>query len=190
MQPSTKQLHAHLAICPYPEEYTETISLPDGTLIYLRAIRPEHEPAWKDLIRRSSTESLWKRFRYLFKEATHEMASRFCFVDYDRELALCAEVMRDEQPLLVAVARLVADPDHEEGDYGVHVADGFQHCGLGSLLTEKCIEIGRRWGLQRIMGETTADNLAMIRIFRKLGFTVSLSADPQIVLARLALTFG
>ena len=92
----------------------------------MRAIKPEDEPAWKDLIRRSSTESLWKRFRYLFKEATHEMASRFCFVDYDRELALCAEVVQDEQPLLIAVARLVADPDHEEADYGVLVADDYQ----------------------------------------------------------------
>lgn len=58
--------HAHLAICPYPEEYTETARLDDGTLVHLRAIMPEDEPAWKDLLRRSSTESLWKRFRYLF----------------------------------------------------------------------------------------------------------------------------
>jgi acetyltransferase len=186
-QAPSKRPHAHLAICPYPEEYTETIQLASGMPIHLRAIRPEDEPAWKDLIRRSSTQSLWQRFRYLFKEATHDMAARFCFIDYDRELALCAETIVDDKPLLVAVARLVADPDHEEGEYGVLVADGFQHRGLGSFLTEKCIEIARRWGLRRIMGETTADNLAMIRIFRKLGFIVSPSADPQIVLARLSL---
>jgi acetyltransferase len=186
-RPPPERPHAHLAICPYPEEYTETVQLSDGMGIRLRAIRPEDEPAWKDLIRRSSTQSLWQRFRYLFKEATHEMAARFCFIDYDRELALCAELILGNEPLLVAVARLVADPDHETGDYGVLVADDFQHRGLGSLLTEKCVEIGRRWGLQRMMGETTANNLAMIRIFRKLGFTVELSADPQTVLARLPL---
>jgi acetyltransferase len=153
----------------------------------LRAIRPEDEPAWKDLIRRSSTESLWKRFRYLFKEATHEMASRFCFVDYDRELALCAEVMQDGQPLLIAVARLVADPDHEEGDYGVLVADAFQRRGLGLLLAQKCLEIARCWGLARVTGETTADNTAMLRIFRRLGFAFVPQPEPQIVLARLEL---
>ena len=89
--------------------------------------------------------------------------------------------------LLVGVARLVADPDHEEGEYGVLLADDFQQRGLGSLLTEKCIEIGRRWGLRHIIGETTSGNLAMIRIFRKLGFAIELSAHPQIVLARLNL---
>jgi acetyltransferase len=46
LQPSAEQPHAHLAICPYPEEYTQTISLPDGTSVHLRAIRPEDEPAW------------------------------------------------------------------------------------------------------------------------------------------------
>ena len=180
--------HAHLAISPYPEQYTQDVRLRDGTDIHLRAIKPEDEPAWKDLIRRSSTESLWKRFRYLFKEATHEMASRFCFVDYDRELALCAEVMQEGQPLLVAVARLVADPDHQEADYGVLVADEFQHRGLGQLLTQKCVEIGRGWGLARIFGETTANNSSMLHIFRRLGFEFDKSGDPQIVLARLKLS--
>lgn len=179
--------HAHLAICPYPEQYTETVTLADGTNLRLRAIRPEDEPAWKDLLKRSSTESLWKRFRYLFKEATHEMASRFCFVDYDRELAICVEAIDGEQPLLIAVARLVADPDHEQADYGVLVADEFQHRGLGSLLTRKCIEIGHRWGLRQITGETTADNLAMIRIFRELGFEMDYRPAVQAVLARLKL---
>jgi hypothetical protein len=54
-------------------------------------------------------------------------------------------------------------------------------------MTRKCIEIGRRWGLKQITGETTADNLAMIRIFRKLEFSFDPSVEPQIVLARLAL---
>ena len=187
LAPSQTRPHSHLAICPYPEEYTETACLADGTQIHLRAIRPEDEPAWKDLLRRSSAESLWKRFRYVFKEATHEMASRFCFVDYDRELALCAEVIQIDKPLLVAVARLVADPDHHAADYGILVADDFQHRGLGRLLTEKCIEIGHRWGLGQITGETTTDNVAMIRIFRTLGFQLEFHAAAQTVLARLPL---
>jgi acetyltransferase len=123
----------------------------------------------------------------LFKEATHEMASRFCFVDYDRELAICAELSESEGRQLVAVARLVADPDHETADYGILVADDFQGRGLGSLLTQKCIEIGRRWGLRQITGETTTDNHAMIQIFRKLGFEIEYRASAQVVLARLNL---
>jgi acetyltransferase len=95
--------------------------------------------------------------------------------------------MDNDPPLLIAVARLVADPDHQQADYGVHVADAFQHRGLGLLLTQRCVEIGRRWELTRIIGETTTDNLAMIRIFRRLGFEVEFRAKENAVLARLNL---
>lgn len=184
----TSRPHAHLAICPYPQEYTQTVQLRDGEEITFRAIRPEDEPAWKELIRRSSTESLAKRFRYLFKEATHEMAVRYCFVDYDRELSLCAEAIVDGEPMLVGVAQLVADPDHEAADYAVLVIDSYQGRGLGTLLTEKSLEIARRWGLRRITGETTADNFAMIRIFSRAGFHVYVDgSDPTVILARLTL---
>ena len=67
------------------------------------------------------------------------------------------------------------------------VADAFQHRGLGRLLTQKCIDIGRRWGLKQITGETTTDNLAMTRIFRSLGFHVESRHEHQAVLARLDL---
>ena len=113
------------------------------------------------------------------------MASRFCFIDYDRELALCVEVIQDNQPLLIAVARLVADPDHDAADYGILVADAYQHRGLGRLLTQKCIDIGRRWRLKQITGETTTDNLAMIRIFRALGFELDFRPEDRVVLAKV-----
>ena len=177
---------SHLAICPYPDEYTQTFQLADGTEVFIRAIRPEDEPAWKDLIRRSSTESIWKRFRYLFQEATHEMAARFCFVDYDRELAL-AETIVEGRRLLIGVARLVADPDHNQADYAVLIADEYQRRGLGVKLTAIIIDISRRWGLQQINSETTADNQAMMRVYNRLGFEVKCSSNPQIVLAELQL---
>lgn len=184
---ATNRPHAHLAICPYPDEYTQTLQLADGTEIFIRAIRPEDEPAWKDLIRRSSTESIWRRFRYLFQEASHEMAARFCFVDYDRELALCAEALVAGKRLLIGVARLVADPDHNQADYAVLIADDYQRRGLGAKLTAIIIDIGRRWGLKQINSETTADNQAMMHVYNRLGFEVKCSSNPQIVLANLPL---
>ena len=36
-----------LAICPYPKELEEVITLPDGQTLLLRPIRPEDEPAFQ-----------------------------------------------------------------------------------------------------------------------------------------------
>lgn len=180
--------YSHLAICPYPEEFITRRELRDGTRLVFRPIRPSDEPAWHDLLSRCSAQSLYNRFRYLFKEATHEMASRFCFVDYDREMALVAEVDREGRRELVGVGRLVADPDHETAEYAVLVADAWQGRGLGKLLTEACLSIAERWGLRSVYGETATDNTRMIHLFRSFGFELDHATYPGVILAHRNLT--
>ena len=84
--------YAHLAIRPYPKEYMTERRLQDGTPVVLRPIKPEDEPLWHELLANCSKESIRSRFSSLIKQTTHEMASRYCFIDYDRELAIVAEV--------------------------------------------------------------------------------------------------
>ena len=42
--------------------------------------------------------------------ASHEVATRYCYIDYDREIAIVAEVMEKGQRALIGVGRLIADP--------------------------------------------------------------------------------
>ena len=176
--------YSHLAIRPYPEEYTKSAKLKDGTRILLRPIKPEDEPMWHDLLASCSQESLWFRFRYLFKQTTHEMATRFCFIDYDREIAIVAEREDETQRRLVGVGRLVADADHTNADYAVLVADEFQGRGLGSLLTDYCLEICHRWGIGTVVAETAPENRRMLDIFEHRGFELDRSVSTDVVLGR------
>jgi acetyltransferase len=162
--------YSHLAIRPYPEEYVREEALRDGARVLLRPIQPEDEPLWHDLLGRCSQRSLWLRFRYTFKETTHEMATRFCFVDYDRTMAIVAEIEDGHGRQLIGVGRLVADPDHRDAEYAVLVADDWQGRGLGKILTDYCLEICRTWGIDRVVAETTVDNRRMQQILGKRGF--------------------
>jgi acetyltransferase len=182
------QPFAHLAIRPYPEEFVRHARLKDGTEVLLRPIKPEDEPAWHRLLARCSQQSIWFRFRYLFKETTHKMAVRFCFIDYDRELAIVAESSGPAPRELWGVGRLVADPNHEQAEYAVLVADEWQGRGLGSLLTSYCTEIAARWQVRRLYAETTPDNTRMIRTFQRWGFELEHKPDLGVVLARKELT--
>jgi acetyltransferase len=101
------------------------------------------------------------------------MATRFCFLDYDRELAIVAEVEQGGKRKLAAVARLVADVDHERAEYAVLVGDHWQSHGLGGLLTDYCLEIAREWQLRRVTAETSPDNTRMLAIFRDRGFDLN-----------------
>lgn len=163
--------YSHLAIRPFPEELTRKAKLKDGQQVLLRPIKPEDEPMWHDLLAACSRESIWFRFRYIFKETTHEMATRFCFIDYDREIAIVAEIEEQGARKLIGVGRLVAGTDRRDAEYAVLIADAWQGQRLGSLLTDYCLQIAETWGVERVWAETTTDNRRMLAILQDRGFT-------------------
>lgn len=168
--------YSHLAIRPCPEEYEREERLADRRRILLRPIRPEDEPMWHVMLAACSRESIWFRFRYVFKETTHEMAARFCFIDYNREIAIVAEDLDADERRLLGVGRLVADADQRNAEGAVLVADEFQGIGLGAMLTDDCLEICQRWGVKRVVADTDPENSRMIGIFERRGFAINRSA--------------
>ena len=173
---------AHLAIRPYPEEFVTERTLKDGTPLALRPIKPEDEPLWHDLVASCSTETIRFRFNYLFKQTTHEMASRYCFIDYDRELAIVAEVEEEGQRKLIGLGRLVADVNHEAAEYAVIVVDRWQGHGLGGVLTDYCLDVAKRWGVKRLVAETVKNNVPALALFRKRGFEINDQEEADVVL--------
>lgn len=176
--------YSHLAIRPYPDEYTKRSTLKDGTPILLRPIKPEDEPMWHTLMASCSPETLHLRYRYMFKAMTHEMATRFCFIDYDREIAIVAEAEEHGQRKLIGVCRLVADVDHDEAEFAILVGDPWQGLGLGSQLTDYCLEICTHWGIHSVIAETAPRNARMIRMFAHRGFDLDRTHSLDVVIAR------
>lgn len=184
-QPQAKgnRPYSHLAIRPYPEEYVTQRKLKDGAEVILRPIKPEDEPLWHDLLAACSTQSRWFRFNYLFKQTTHEMASRYCFIDYDRELAIVAEVEEEGRRWLIGIGRLVADVDHQTAEYAVIVVDRWQGRGLGGLLTDYCLELAKRWGVKQVVAEIAKDNGRMLATFRNRGFEIRSPLEQDVAMA-------
>jgi acetyltransferase len=178
---SKPQPYSHVAIRPYPEEYVRSVTLKDGSQVLLRPIRPEDEPMWHEHLKHCSQRSIWQRFRYLFKESTHEMATRFCFVDYDRTMAIVAEVNAAGMRQIIGVARLVADADRSAAEYAILLADDWQGRGLGSILTDFCFEICTKWGVDRVYAETTIDNQSMQKILRRQRFRQMKASDGEVL---------
>ena len=174
--------YAHLAIRPYPEEFVTRRKLKDGVSVILRPIKPEDEPMWHDLVASCSTESIWLRFSYLFKQTTHEMASRYCFIDYDREMGIVAEVKENGERKLIGVGRLVADMNHEAAEYAVIVIDRWQGRGLGGMLTDYCMEIANKWGIKRVVAVMAKNNTKMMKTFRNRGFEIDSEQEEDVVL--------
>jgi acetyltransferase len=166
---------AHLAIRPYPQEFIRSVRLADGTPLVLRPIKPEDEPSWQEFHRHCSEESVHHRFNGALK-ASHESACRFCFPDYDREMPIIAEVEHGGRKSMIGLAQLVADADHNRAEFAVLVSDSWQGRGLGSLMTEACLDIARDWGVRQVVAETAVTNTRMAKILDHLGFAVERDA--------------
>lgn len=173
--------YSHLALRPYPEEYVQQAELKNSDRIILRPIKPEDEPMWMNMLASCSRESIYQRFRYFFQWAYHDVAVRYCFIDYDREIAIVAELSENGERKLLGVGRLVGDPDLETAEYAVLVTDAWQDKGLGSLLTDYCIEIARQWGVKKIVAQTTSDNPRMIAVFQKRDFEIKIDPASSLV---------
>jgi len=173
MSPSSQShRYDHLAIVPYPEEYVRSPVMIDETPVVFRPIRPEDEEMWFDLLRSCSKESIYSRFNHFFHWETHEVAVRFCYVDYDREIAIVAEIEEEGRKKLIGVGRLISDPENETVEYAVLVTDKWQNRAVGSQLTDYCLDISRRWRRKQLVAQTTTDNVRIISVFRKRGFDI------------------
>jgi len=172
--------YSHLILRPYPERLIKEVTLRDGTQVLLRPIKPEDEPMWLEMLASCSKESIYSRFRYDFYFDSHEVATQFCYIDYDREIGIVAEIEHEGRKRLIGVGRLIADPDIETTEYAVLVTDEWQHRDLGFILTNYCVEIARNAKIKRVTAETTRDNKPMVTVFKKLDFTVEYSEGGNV----------
>jgi len=165
------ETYPHLVILPYPTKYVTPWRLKDGTEVILRPIRPEDEPIELEFIRGLSPETSRFRFFQVIKDLPHEALVRFCNIDYDREMAFIAETREGERRVEIGVARLILEPNKKQGEFAVVVADKYHGKGLGLKLVDMLIEVAREKDVESIYGLVMAENIRMIRLCEKLGFT-------------------
>jgi len=163
--------YPHLIITPYPTKYTTPWQLSDGTEVLLRAIRPEDEPAEHEMLSSLSQESLRTRFFSTIKDISHEWLILFCNIDYDRHMAIVAEMEEKGKKKMVGVARLIMNQDMTSGEVAFLVQDRYQGKHLGSKFLEILIGIARERGLEEIRADVLTENEKMLNVFKRLGFT-------------------
>jgi acetyltransferase len=178
-------LHEHLVIAPYPNKYVTRWKLKDGTPVLLRPIKPEDEGRFNELFQSLSEETKRLRFFEIIKEMPHETLTRYCNLDYDREIAIVAEVQSSRQ--IIGAVRLIIEPDKKNAEFAILVGDQWQGFGLGSKLMDHLIEVGRDMGLKRIHGFVMQSNFKMLSLCKEKGFS-SETVDEDTVRVTLSLS--
>ena len=173
----------NLVIAPYPKKYITERTLKNGVKVNLRPIKPEDENRFNALFKSLSAQSVRFRFFETIKEMSHDTLSRYCNLDYDREIAIVAQL---EDRTLVGVVRLIFDAERKNGEFAVMVSDSWHGLGLGSKLVDYIIDIGKDLKLESISSDVNPENTKMLNLCRNKGF-LSKSSDEYSVNMTLTL---
>ena len=167
----------HMAIHPYPSHLISKWTVPDGTAVTIRPIKPEDADLEVEFVRKLSPETKYFRFMNTMRELPPAMVARLTQIDYDREMAFLATVEEDCKEMEIGVCRYAVNPDGESCEFAVVVADEWQHRGLARRLMGILIETARNKGLAYMNGVFLSNNERMLKFVQGLGFV--LSNDPE-----------
>jgi acetyltransferase len=187
--------HPHLVISPYPTKYMKKVTLKDGTKVLLRPIKPEDEMLWLDMFKSFSEDTIFRMgdqdllihhgkvgeiftFFRIIKETPHELRTRYCNIDYDREISIVAEMEKNGQNEFIGVTRLIFDPGNtERAEFALVVSDEWHGLGLGSEFFDYTIHIAKDKGLKVIHGVVLKENIPMITLCREKNCKI-MDGDP------------
>lgn len=163
------------AVRPYPTQYVSSWKFKGSTPVTIRPIRPEDEPMLVKFHETLSEESVYYRYFSQLKldqRIAHERLTRMCFNDYDREIALVAELKdaKTGQREILGVGRLSKARGHNEAEFAMIISDRWQRQGLGTELLKRLVQIGRDEKLERISAHILAENHAMQIVSKRVGF--------------------
>jgi acetyltransferase len=172
--------HEHMVISPYPKKYELLWTLKDDREVLLRPIKPEDEPLWLEMFQSFSEEAIRYRFFQMLKDTPHEVRVRYCNIDYDREIAIVAELTEKNHKKILGVSRLSIEPDGKSGELAFIVGDKWQGLGLGTKIVDYTLEIAKEMGIEAVYAIMMTDNNRALNLTKKMGFKLEYMNDGTV----------
>ena len=164
---------------------------PDGAVVTIRPIRPADLELEREFVTGLSAVTGYHRLMSTRTPSPAELR-RFTNIDPRREVALIATTTVDGRERQVGVARYVKDESKpDEAEFAIVLADAWQRRGLGRRLLASLIDVAKRDGVRRLVGSTLSDNESMLRLARRLRFSLARNrgsasiTDVSLELARM-----
>lgn len=175
-----------IAIRPYPLEYIKFVNLGQN-FITLRPIRPEDESLMISFLTELSTKSILQRYLQYFQcdeLIAKDRLVRICCNDYDREIAILAEVKILGKTEAIGVGRLIKSPGGNSAGVAIVVKDKWQGKSVGTHIMELLLEVAHRENISYVHANVHKENERMLRMCKKLEFDLLPGEDENFICAR------
>jgi len=135
---------------------------------------------WLEMFQSFSDESIRYRFFQMIKDTPHEVRVRYCNIDYDREIAIVAELTERSRKRILGVSRLSIEPDGKGGELAFIVGDQWQGLGLGTKLVDYTLEIAKEMKVESVYAIMLPDNNRALNLTKKMGFKLEYLSDGTV----------
>lgn len=167
-------------------DYSAVETLRDGRRVEIRAQRPADREAIAAAFRRSSPNTIYRRFFGARTSFTETEVAFFLDLDFVNHVALVAELEKGGQKVVAGGGRyIVSEPGRAEVAFTVD--DAHQGLGIATRLMRHLVVIARDAGLKELVAEVLPENAPMLRVFERSGLAMTTRRETGVVQVSLAL---
>lgn len=151
--------------------------------VQIRPVEADDAAEVARFVRELSPLSKQRRFHAGIRELSPDLLLRFTRPRLDQECVLLAMAIEDGDEVCIGEARYALADDGAQGhEFALAVADRWQGRGIGRRLLCALRAQADRRGIDRLHGDVLRDNLPMLALASRLGFTVRRHpADPRLL---------
>ncbi len=116
----------------------------------------------------------------MLKDTPHEVRVRYCNVDYDREVAIVAEMVENGKRKILGVSRVSVESDGKSSEMAFIVSDYWQGLGLGTKMVDYALDIAKEKGVENVYAIMLPDNYRALSLTKKMGFNIEYLTMEQL----------
>lgn len=155
----------------YIEEYESHKTTKSGLDILLRPVKISDEPRLRDFFNSLSDRSLYTRFFNVRSHVPREDLQQIITVDNARGVSILAVIQQDENQIVVGLGQYFINETDYSAEVSFATSDSYKNNGISTILLSYLTLLARKNGIPRFTATVLAENQAMIRVLRNMGFT-------------------
>ena len=170
-----------------PRNYLAVDTLRDGTVVTIRAIRPDDRCRLLEAFRKLDHASIYRRFFNPKRELTDAELKQFTEVDFDHVVALVVTTKAAKAEIMVAGGRYVTEPPSRRAEVAFTTEKDYRGRGIASLLLARLARIAREKGVSQFDAYVLAENQPMLSVFRRSGLPMQQRSEGNAIHVALSL---
>jgi len=170
--------------------YNKMESLKDGLQVTIRAIRPDDKNLIVKAFNELEPESIYTRFFQRKSSLSEKELQKATEMDFENDVGLVVTISEEGAETIIGSGRYVAYSTLDGtrcAEVAFTVEEDYHGQGMATILIKHLTGIARQKGVSLFTAEVLAQNISMLKVFRRSGLPVHQENDQEVVHVTMSL---